>query len=90
MMPQLKDINNLERNNMKKEVKSIKDLQRLMETLGAKKETGDGWASWTIDAGPGRWTHTDLSKLQASSAKRQAAGPRRGPDFLKKDKSSLE
>ena len=26
----------------------INDLQRLMETLGAKKETGDGWASWTI------------------------------------------
>ncbi len=51
-----------------KKVKSIKDLQRLMETLGAKKEAGDGWASWTIDAGPGRWTHTDLSKLQASSS----------------------
>ena len=47
-----------------KKVKSIKDLQRLMETLGAKKETGDGWASWTIDAGPG----TDLSKRQASSS----------------------
>ena len=56
-----------------KKVKSIKDLQRLMETLGAKKEAGDGWASWTIDAGPGRWTHTDLSKLQASSTKRQAS-----------------
>jgi len=39
-----------------------------METLGAKKEAGDGWASWTIDAGPGRWTHTDLSKRQASSS----------------------
>ncbi len=51
-----------------KKVKSIKDLQRLMETLGAKKETGDGWASWTIDAGPGRW-----SKRQASSTKRQAS-----------------
>ncbi len=54
-----------------KKVKSIKDLQRLMETLGAKKETGDGWASWTIDAGPGRWTHTDLSKLQASSGRKK-------------------
>ena len=56
-----------------KKVKSIKDLQRLMETLGAKKETG-GWASWTIDAGPGRWTHTDLSKLQASSLGRKKDG----------------
>jgi hypothetical protein len=52
-----------------KKVKSLKDLQQLMETLGAKKESGDGWASWTIDAGPGRWTHTDLSKLQAPSSK---------------------
>jgi hypothetical protein len=47
----------------------INDLQRLMETLGAKKETGNGWASWTIDCGPGRFVHTDLSKLQAASNK---------------------
>ena len=41
-----------------------------METLGAKKETGDGWASWTIDCGPGRFVHTDLSgKQQAPSSK---------------------
>jgi hypothetical protein len=53
-----------------KKVKSLKDLQQLMEALGAEKETGDGWSSWTIDAGPGRWTHTDLSKLQAPSDKR--------------------
>ena len=51
-------------------IKSVNDLQRLMETLGAKKETGDGWASWTIDCGPGRLTHTDLSvKRQAPSNK---------------------
>jgi len=48
-----------------------------METLGAKKESGDGWASWTIDAGPGRWTHTDLSKLQAPSSKLQAPSSKR-------------
>ena len=53
-----------------KKVKSLKDLQQLMEALGAEKEAGDGWSSWTIDAGPGRWTHTDLSKLQAPSDKR--------------------
>ncbi len=53
-----------------KKVKSLKDLQQLMETLGAKKETGNGWASWTMDCGPGRMTHTDLSKLQAPSDKR--------------------
>ena len=56
-----------------KKVKSIKDLQQLMEALGAEKEAGDGWASWTIVAGPGRLTHTDLSKLQATSSKQQAA-----------------
>jgi len=54
-------------------INSINDMQRLMETLGAKKETGNGWASWTIDCGPGRLIHTDLSdKPQASSNKRQA------------------
>jgi hypothetical protein len=63
-------------------IKSINDMQHLMETLGAKKETGNGWASWTIDCGPGKVIHTDLSikrqagsrqapsgKLQASSGK---------------------
>jgi hypothetical protein len=59
--------------NMKK-VKSLKDLQQLMETLGAKKESGDGWSSWTIDAGPGRLTHTDLSKRQAASLGRKKDG----------------
>jgi hypothetical protein len=54
-------------------INSVNDLQRLMESLGAKKETGNGWASWTIDCGPGRLTHTDLShKQQATSGKRQA------------------
>ena len=54
-------------------INSINDMQRLMETLGAKKETGNGWASWTIDCGPGRLIHTDLSdKQKASSNKRQA------------------
>ena len=59
--------------NMKK-VKSLKDLQQLMETLGAKKESGDGWSSWTIDVGPGRLTHTDLSKRQAASLGRKKDG----------------
>jgi hypothetical protein len=55
-------------------IKSINDMQHLMESLGAKKETGNGWASWTIDCGPGKIIHTDLSiKLQATSSKRQAA-----------------
>jgi len=54
-------------------INSINDMQRLMETLGAKKETGNGWASWTIDCGPGKFVHTDLSKPQAASIKRQAA-----------------
>ena len=46
-----------------KKVKSIKDLQQLMESLGAEKEAGDGFTSWTLECGP---------KLQATSHKRQA------------------
>ena len=54
-------------------IKFINDMQHLMESLGAKKETGNGWASWTIDCGPGKVIHTDLSiKRQATSDKRQA------------------
>jgi len=34
-----------------------------------KKKRDDGWASWTIDCGPGRFIHTNLSKLQATSRK---------------------
>ena len=59
-----------------KKVKSIKDLQQLMESLGAEKEAGNGWASWTIDAGPGRLTHTDLSKLQATKKKEKTSKQR--------------
>ena len=58
-------------------INSINDMQRLMETLDAKKETGDGWASWTIDCGPGRFVHTDLSKQQATRTKRQAQSVKR-------------
>ena len=49
-------------------INSVNDLQRLMESLGAKKEKGNGWASWTIDCGPGRLTHIS-TKRQASSNK---------------------
>ena len=35
-----------------KKVKSIKDLQQLMESLGAEKEAGDGFTSWTLECGP--------------------------------------
>jgi hypothetical protein len=47
-----------------KKVKSLQDLQRLMETLGATKETEPGFTSWTLHCGP------DRHKLQASSCKR--------------------
>ena len=47
-----------------KKVKSLEDLQRLMETLGATKETEPGFTSWTLDCGPGH-------KLQAASAIKQ-------------------
>ena len=44
-----------------KKVKSLKDLQRLMEDLGAVKEVESGFTSWTVECGPS-------SKLQAASA----------------------
>tara|TARA_Y100001947_G_scaffold150397_1_gene149460 strand:- start:1250 stop:1414 length:165 start_codon:yes stop_codon:yes gene_type:complete len=46
-----------------KKVKSLKDLQRLMENLGAVKESAPGFTSWTVECGPGR-------KQQATSRKR--------------------
>ena len=48
-----------------KKVKSIEDLQHLMEDLGAVKDEEPGFTSWTLDCGPGR-------KHQAASSKRQA------------------
>jgi len=35
-----------------KKVKSLKDLQRLMEDLGAVKEVESGFTSWTVECGP--------------------------------------
>ena len=67
------------------------DLQRLMESLGAKKEKGNGWASWTIDCGPGRLVHTDLSgKQQASSDKRQATSSPQSGGIHKTRKDNYE
>ena len=36
-----------------KKVKSLTDLQRLMESLGAVKDEEPGFTSWTLDCGPG-------------------------------------
>ena len=66
-------------------INSVNDLQRLMESLGAKKEKGNGWASWTVDCGPGRLVHTDLShKQQATSGKPQAASVKLLPQLSDK------
>lgn len=47
-----------------------------MEALGAKKETGDGFSSWTLDCGPRMQVqHIDLSGDKPASGqapKRQA------------------
>ena len=45
-----------------KKVKSLKDLEQLMESLGATKDEEPGLTSWTLDCGPGQ-------KPQAASAK---------------------
>ena len=51
-----------------KKVKSLKDLEQLMESLGAVKDEAPGYTSWTLDCGPGR--QAPSSKLQARSSKR--------------------
>jgi len=54
-----------------KKVKSLQDLQRLMESLGAVKDEDPGFTSWTLDCGPGSQKPQATSyKLQASSRKR--------------------
>jgi hypothetical protein len=37
-----------------KKIKSLEDLRRLMESLGATKDEEPGFTSWTLDCGPGR------------------------------------
>ena len=48
---------------------SLNDLKNLFEGLGAKKETFGGFTSWTIEAGPAKLVHTDLSKLKMKGGK---------------------
>jgi hypothetical protein len=48
-----------------KKINSIKDLQRLMESLGATKDEEPGFTSWTLDCGPGRKPQASSGKLQA-------------------------
>ena len=43
---------------------SLNDLKNLFTALNATIETGEGFTSYTIEAGPRKWTHTDLSKLK--------------------------
>ena len=48
-----------------KKIKSLKDLEQLMEALGATKDEEPGFTSWTLDCGP------DRQKRQAASATKQ-------------------
>ena len=50
-----------------KKIKSLKDLEQLMEALGATKDEEPGFTSWTLDCGPGRQATSD--KQQATSHK---------------------
>lgn len=47
-----------------KKIKSIKNLQNFFEKLGAKKESGEGFVSWTLDSKDFKMIHTDLSKYE--------------------------
>ena len=53
-------------------IKSLKDLEQLMESLGAVKDEEPGFTSWTLDCGPGR---------QATSSKQQAASVKQSPQL---------
>ena len=55
-----------------KKIKSLKDLEQLMESLGATKDEEPGFTSWTLDCGPGR---------QATSSKHQATSVKQSPQL---------
>ena len=43
---------------------SLDDLKKLMISLNATVETGQGFKSWTLDSKDFKVVHTDLSKLE--------------------------
>lgn len=47
-----------------KKLKSLNDVQNFFEQLGAKKEKGQGFVSWTLDSKDFKMVHTDLSNVK--------------------------
>ncbi len=52
-----------------KKLKSLNDVQNFFEQLGAKKEKGQGFVSWTLDSKDFKMVHTDLSKANKQAKK---------------------
>ena len=60
-----------------KKVKSLKDLSKLMEKLGATKEMEPGFTSWTLHCGPDR--EKRQAALNLKNAKKRSKQNHRGP-----------
>ena len=54
--------------NMKK-LKSLNELQNFFEQLGAKKEKGQGFVSWTLDSKDFKMVHNDLTNMKVKNEK---------------------
>ena len=54
--------------NMKK-INSLNELQNFFEQLGAKKEKGQGFVSWTLDSKDFKMVHTDLTNIKVKNEK---------------------
>ncbi len=54
-------------------VKSLKGVQNFFEKLGAKKEKGQGFISWTLDSRDFKMVHTDLTNMKVKNEKKNKA-----------------
>ena len=53
-----------------KKIKSLKGVQNFFEQLGAKKERGQGFVSWTLDSRDFKMVHTDLTNMKVKNEKK--------------------
>ena len=56
-----------------KKLKSLNDVQNFFEQLGAKKEKGQGFVSWTLDSKDIKMVHTDLTNMKVKNEKKNKA-----------------
>ncbi len=56
-----------------KKINSLKGVQNFFEQLGAKKEKGQGFVSWTLDSKDFKMVHTDLTNMKVKNEKKNKA-----------------